>query len=230
MARFSRLSPPYPVYPEQRFRGDLPPAPIGPAADLRPSGYNPAYSVYAGAWGRNLAGLGQMNIDDVNAEGIQDYPNELDILQVADDVVGNGVFDPNGSHGNVHPDYGVFQDHVSLPGYIDREMFYAPSEVIDATTGRPTMYVPGGAVAIDRGQAEAYENRNLWTLPPGVNPWEPNPVPARSTVRARNALRPVSGLGQTNGGISPETGLYIGAAVVGVALAIFFGTLHRAGV
>lgn len=229
-SRFSRLRPPYPRYRDERFYGSLPCAPINAAPDLRPSDFNPAYSVYAGSWGRNLAGLGSMdwNIDDVNAEGIKDYPNELDTLMAADDVVGNGVFDPNGSHGNIHPDQGVFQDHQSLPGYIDRDMFYAPSEVTDATTGRQVMYVPGGAVAIDQAQRRAFDERLLWELPPGVSPWEPSPAPFQNTMNIPlDAGWPVSGLGQDE----PKTGLgekgiYIAAGIVGLAVGIFVATLQ----
>lgn len=175
-----------------------------------------------------------MNIDDVNAEGIQDYPNELDILQAADDVVGNGVFDPNGSHGNVHPDYGVFQDHLSLPGYVDRDQFYAPSEVVDATTGRQVMYVPGGAVAIDEAQKRAFEDRALWELPPGVNPWKPESAPFESTVIPQDASWAISGIGEDPEPEPPQTGLgekgiYFAAGIVGIAVGIFVATVTQKG-
>jgi hypothetical protein len=230
-ARFSALRPPYPLYQQQRFWGDLPCAPVNIPPDLRPSQFNPSYSVYAGAYGRNLAGLGSMNIDSVNAEGIKDYPNELELLQVADDVVGNGVFDPNGSHGNVHPDQGVFQDHLSLPGYIDRDLFYAPSEVTDATTGRQVMYVPGGAVAIDQAQARAFNERLLWELPPGVNPWTPKTAPFQETIVPPGAAWPINGLGQEE---APQTGLgeaglYLAAGVVGLVVGIFVATVQQKG-
>jgi hypothetical protein len=215
------------MYRNERFYGDLPPAPITAAPDLRPSGMNPAYSVYAGAYGRNLAGLGEMNIDDMNAEGIENYPNELDTLQVADDVVGNGVFDPHGSHGNIHPDQGVFQDHQSLPGYIDRDLFYAPSEVVDATSGRQVMYVPGGAVAIDEAQKRAFDDRLLWELPPGVNPWEPKNVPFDSMWRPQEASWPISGFGQPEPSGLGGKGIYIAAGVVGLAVGIFLATVMQ---
>jgi hypothetical protein len=130
----------------------------------------------------------------MNPDGIQDYANELDVLAEADDVQGNGLFDPPGSHGNIHPDEGIFADNMSLPGYVARDRFYTPSEVRDVWTGEPVVYVPGGAVAIDQAQEQAFRDRLLWELPPGVNPWEPNPVQAQSTVRPRGAGWPV---GQT---------------------------------
>jgi len=228
-ARYSQLRPPYPVYRDTRFYGDLAPYPIAVHTDLNPSGHNPAYSVYAGAHGRHLAGLGTMDIDSINAEGIQNYPNELAILADSDDVVGNGVFDPHGSHGNVHADQGVFQDHLSLPGYIDRERFYAPSEVIDATTGRPLMYVPGGAVPIDDGQRRAFEDRLLWELPPGVNPWQPNPTPFESSVIPTDAAWPISGLGAEpapSSGLG-EKGFYIAAGIIGVSVGIFVAVVTQ---
>jgi hypothetical protein len=150
-----------------------------------------------------LAGLNGDEVQMQSAdEGIKDYPNELDVLQVADDVVGNGMFDPAGSHGNVHPDYGVFADHESLPGYVARDQFYAPSEVIDATTNSPVMYVPSGAVAIDDAQRQAFNDRLLWQLPPGVNPHAPRDVPRRSTVTPHEPAWPV---GQDTGPLPSES-------------------------
>lgn len=124
-------------------------------------------------------------------EGIKDYPNELDALQVADDVNGNGMFDPPGSHGNVHPDYGIFADHESLPGYVARDKFYTPSEVVDATTGNQIMYVPSGAVSIDHAQRKAFQDTLLWELPPGVNPYATHDVPDMSIVTPWEATLPV---------------------------------------
>jgi len=114
--------------------------------------------------------------------GIKDYPNELDLLMRADDVVGNGVFDPAGTAGNIHPDYGIFADHESLPGYIARDKFYAPSEVVDATTGGEVMYVPSGAVSIDDAQRKAFQDLLMWEIPPGVNPYPRVDVPQVSRV------------------------------------------------
>lgn len=198
---YKGIRPPYPVYARTRFTGDLPPpSALGPP-DTRPSSLiphptratNPAYSVYGGAHGRHLAGLNGVQMDSAD-EGIKDYPNELDALQIADDVNGNGMFDPAGSHGNVHPDYGIFADHESLPGYVARDKFYTPSEVIDATTGAPVMYVPSGAVSIDHAQQQAFNNLLLWELPPGVNPYKAHDVPDMSMVTPWEAALPI---GQT---------------------------------
>jgi len=206
VTRFGTSSPPYPNYRRQQFDGDLPLPPIN-QPDTRPIANNPAYSRYRGTRGRSCAG-----VDDMNAEGIKDYPNELNLLAEADDVVGNGLFDPPGSHGNVHPDEGIFADNVNLPGYIARDRFYEPSEVRDVTTGDPVVYVPGGAVAIDDAQAQAFRDRLRWQLPPGVNPWEPNPVNETSIVRPREAGFPI---GQTEAANQPSPMKYFVMAAVG---------------
>lgn len=216
-ARDGATRPPYPTYLREPFTGDLPSQfgpEIGPP-DFLPSGMNPSYGIYAGAYGRQVTGLD--GVDMQNADhGIKDYANELDTLAVADDVQGNGLFDPPGSHGNVHPDYGIFADHESLPGYVAREKFYTASEVIDATTGGRTMFVPGGAVSIDDAQRKAYAETLLWDLPPGVNPWQPETVPNQSTVIPRNAEW---GIGAVGGGMSHNEKFVI-AAAAGLALGL----------
>jgi hypothetical protein len=227
--RVAALAPSYPVYaPTPLFGGELPSIDdLGPP-DVRPTSLiNPSYSLYKGAWGRNIAGLGADDMNDVPTadEGIRNYPNELNLLATADDVQGNGIFDPEGSHGNVHPDEGVFSDHESLPGYIVRDRFYQPSQVIDGTTGQPVMYVPAGAVAIDAAQRDALEmRRNLWELPPEYNP---NPVTGpgfASTWIPSEYAYPVSGMGQEPAGATAGQKLF-GAAVVGVALGLFAATV-----
>lgn len=160
----SQLSPPYPVYNEGGIEVARPP--FGPP-DLRPSGLGPGYAVYAAGHGRNLAGSDMENFDQKNSEGMEVYPNELNLLAQADDIDGNGVFDPYGTHGNIHPEDGIFQDHMSLPGDVARNVSYAESEVTDLT--RPdgyTMYVPGGAVSFQKGQQKTYNDmQQLWSIP-----------------------------------------------------------------
>jgi hypothetical protein len=153
----------------------------------------------------------------MNSEGIETYPNELNTLAVADDVNGNGVFDPNNSHGNIHPDEGVFADHQSIPGYMKRDHFYNPSEVFDIPGGGDVMYVPGGAVSFQQGQPETLrKQRLLWELPPSVNPFEPDPIPQDSTVNAPTATRPVSGFFEkkANVAVAVAAGVGIGAAIL----------------
>ncbi len=220
-ARYGSQRPRYPKYYPQRYDGDLPKSFNAP--DFWPSAGNPAYSAYRGTRGRFLAGLSGTPIketDMLSADGIKDYANELDTLSAADDVVGNGLFDPPGTAGNVHPDYGVFADHVNIPGYIERDHFYAPSEVVDATTGRQLMYVPAGAVAIDQAQKQAFNSRLLWELPPGVNPWQPVDVDAQSMVTPKDAAWPI---GQTEEPVkepAPALNMFMMAAVAGVAIGL----------
>ena len=230
--RFRNLRPPYPVYSSTPiFGGDLPSIDeIGPP-DTRPSGLNPYYDQYRGAHGRNIAGLGDnMQSADV---GIKNYPNELDLLNEADDVQGNGVFDPAGTQGNIHPDYGVFADHENLPGYLVRSRDYEPSQVIDGTTGNPVLYVPGGAVAIDQSQFDTIRARQLlWEIPPGVSPQKvAHPGDGESWI-PQEASWPVDGLGEEaaiaqTGGVSSRTGVFIGFAIAGIAVGLFAATIMK---
>lgn len=162
----TQLAPAYPVYRERGYKPLKPP--FGPP-DMWPSGPGPGYAQYASAHGRNLAG-----VDSMDAEGLKYYPNELDSLAEGDDTFGNGMFDPPGSHPNIHPDAGVFADHLSIPAEIHRTQFYKPSEVNDLVGGGKTMYVPGGAVAWQQGQAKTLKDKQtFFEIPPGVNP---NPI------------------------------------------------------
>lgn len=230
---FRSLRPPYPVYDSTPiFGGSLPTIDeIGPP-DTRPSALNPYYDQYRGARGRNIAGLGDNNMTaDV---GIQNYPNELDSLAEADDVQGNGVFDPAGTQGNLHPDYGVFADHMNMPGYLVRDQFYQPSQVIDGTTGNPVMYVPGGAVAIDQSQLDTVRERQLlWELPPGVSPQgvtHPEESAGGGDWIPQEYATPIHGLGAeapAEGTQKSKLGLVAGFAVAGVAIGIFAATLMK---
>ena len=221
-AKFRGGVPNYPFYPGERVPwGKLPSASEMGPPDLRPWGMNPATSA-TDTRPMFLAGFGgnDMFSSDNADPHHKDYPNELDILAAADDVVGNGVFDPNGSHGNVHPDYGLFADHQNLPGYVDRERFYAPSEVRDLTAPNgQVMYVPGGAVAIDEAQRNAFLNRDMWTVPPGVNPWRPVDTGYQNIVPGNLDVTAVSGLSGTE---MSTTTKYL-AATLGVLVGIGVG-------
>lgn len=209
-----QLKPRYPAFSEH---GYVPkPAPFGPP-DMWPSGLNSGYSVYAGAYQRNLAG-----VEAMNAEGIDVYPNELNLLAAADDVSGNGVFDPNGTHGNLHKSEGVFNDHQSLPGYVDREVFYQPGEVQDITGGGTTMYVPGGAVAFQQGQTETLRaNRLLWELPNAVRPEGIEHLRQQNIVNAPTATQSI---GEWN---ENQKRVYTLAAVGGVAAGLLLLAMMR---
>lgn len=128
----------------------------------------------------------------MSAEDIENYPNELDVLSEADDVQGNGVFDPNLTHGNVHPNEGVFADHQSLPGYIARDDFFTRSSVRNITQGGRVEYVPGGAVSFQQGQlATLRRNQLLWEVPSAI---PVHRVPDENTVSAPTPVTSVSGI------------------------------------
>lgn len=226
-ARDAGSKPPYPVYMPEPTQGQLPtPQQIGPP-DTRPSQLNPAYSVYRGTWGRFLAGLGDtMDTQTRSADvGIADYPNELNLLAEADDVQGNGMFDPFPSHGNIHPDFGVFGDHEDIPGYVARDRFYEASEVIDGTTGRPVMYVPSGAIALDPGQVAAYHERQLWEIPPSLYPAPPTGVPSEGEVIPTEYSQPIGQAQEaTMGGASTGNKLLM-FGIAGLGVGILAATL-----
>lgn len=205
-----------PSYPAYRNSGRIKYAEnMFNAPDLRPSGSGPGYSVFNSAYGRHLAG-----VDDADGRGMETYPNELDILAVEDDVDGNGVFDPNLSHGNVHKDGGVFNDHQSLPGYVARDHFYSPSEVEDLTTGKPVNYVPGGAVAFQQGQEETFlENQAIYKIPPDMSEIDYTDIDFNSDwipSGTSEMARPITSMGSD----APEVPSTVNWTHVGAALAL----------
>lgn len=160
-------------------------------------------------------------------EGIKDYANELDVLQVADDVQGNGMFDPEGSHGNIHPDFGIFADHESLPGYVARDKFYTPSEVMDATNGRQVMYVPAGAVYIDPAQKEAFQETLLWELPPSISPYSPQMIDDQSTWIPKEAEWPVGAVEEEAPSSSGTGKMFAIAVFAGLSVGLVAGIVSR---
>jgi len=224
----SQLRPQYPEYNEKGI--DLLPQEFGPI-DTWPSGLGPGYPVYASAHGRNLAGMDSSNFDRKNAEGIETYPNELNALSVSDDIVGNGVFDPNDTHGNIHPEDGIFQDHQSLPGYIDRDKFYAKSEVRDLTQPNAyTVYVPGGAVSFQEGQEETFnKNQLLWEVPPQMTPVQFDYPELDSTVNAPTATWAVRGIGadEAKSEDDKKAQYYALAAGAGLAIGLAFIMMNK---
>jgi len=222
----------YPRYTSQPNAGNLPSmAAIGPI-DHKPSAHNPYYDVYNMTRGRNLGSIGNTEPRAVEQlpsadRGIPDYPNELNSLTSVDDVSGNGIFDAPGTHGNIHPDEGVFTDSMNIPGYLAREVFFAPSEVVDINTGQPIMYVPGNAFMLDPRTQEVLNERALyepglpttgggqvaqeWTDTPNQPAW---PVPSGW---------PTSGLGQEP--TRSRTNLLVAAGIAGIAVGIFAATL-----
>lgn len=186
----------YPAFPSQPNSGAPPSSSALGPPDLLPSGHNPHYDVYSMSRGRYLGALGNApstpsqplpSADAGNPrytssmeQGLQDYPDELDRLSRMDDVQGNGIFDPNGTHGNIHPDSGIFADREGLPGYIARERFFQPSEVRDINTGQPVMYVPANGFMLDPRTQWTMDELKLYE--PGLPRTGGTGVAAQSTV------------------------------------------------
>jgi hypothetical protein len=182
----------YPTYPTQPFTGNLIGLVSAGPPDLRASSSTAPY--YQGRidrmYGRHLAGFGE--VQDEAAE--PDYTlNELRIMAEMDDVNGNGVFDQPGTRPNLYRDAGIFAGRYSIPGYIDREVTYRESEIIDATTGRPVVYVPSGAVAIDSAAQVAHIEGGRYNAPaPPFRHSGGRLLPQQSTVNVMQSPVPVT--------------------------------------
>ncbi len=151
----------YPHYPSQPNAGRLP-----SMREIGPFGTQPTSSTAAyynnrilSAHGRQLAGLGSSSMEPAYAL------NELQAMAEADDVQGDGIFDPPGTQKNIHGSAGVFAVNYNLPGYHARELPFALSEERDITTGRQIRAVPSGAVANDAAAQIAFLEAGLYPLP-----------------------------------------------------------------
>jgi hypothetical protein len=139
-------------------------------------------------------------------ETVQDEPepgyawNELKLLAEADDVKCDGIFDPPGTQANIYPDAGILAARFGLPGYLARERMFAESEVIDATTGRPTIHVNAGAVSMDSVAQIAFLERNKYgPMSPVVRAGGARGTPPQSIVNVRVNPEPIKGLGEAGG-------------------------------
>jgi hypothetical protein len=165
--------------------------------------------------------------------GIQDYPNELEALAAEDDTQGNGIFDPHGSQPNIHPDEGVFGDREGLPGYLAREQFFAPSEVLDVNTGKPAMYVPGNAFMMDPRTQHQLNEMSLYYpgLPStggGGVPQVPTVQPDQPGYMVPPGMPATAGLGQNNGeAAGTRTRMFMAAAVFGLGIGVVAGMVMR---
>ena len=216
--------PSYPRYPNPLSREQgisVTPYDYGPPS-MRPGGMNPRFTNTV--QNRSLGSDG--GIEKMHAEGIDTYPNELDLLATEDDVAGNGVFDPNLTHGQIHPDAGIFAERMSLPGYVDREKFYSPSEVTDITTGTPVNYVPSGAVAFQEGQTDAFnELQNLFATPPRSE-WQPDQAAFSDTWIPQEPSRAI-GVDPAPAADNTNTYVYLGIGIVAGAGLAYLLTRKR---
>lgn len=190
------MGPMYPSYPSQPYRGGNLPTmeEVGPPDTRYSSGTAPIYeSGIQQMYGRSLAGSDH-EVQDEKAEPAW-ASNELTMYAQQDDVQGSGIFDPPGTHPNIHPDAGVFATNYSLPGYHARERPFSETEVRDVTTGRPVRAVPSGAVAFDSAAQIAFIEDNLYGAPqPIVNASYRAPMGTRSIANTMQNPLPVGEL------------------------------------
>jgi len=131
--------------------------------------------------GRYLAGtdgLGDINETQASYDSRWQDVN-LRELEGEDDVFGSGIFDTYGSSPTVHVNMGVFADHPSLPGYIDREIQYEVNRNIsDITSGADVVAVPGGGMTFMERQRfpVPFDRSGPTPCPPDLRPPPPTPV------------------------------------------------------
>lgn len=214
----------YPSYPSQPYTGNLPSmVEVGPSDARYSSNVAPAYQApFDRRYGRKLAGTDL----DVSDESVSPgwASNELELLAEMDDIQGSGIFDPPGTHPNIHPDAGVFAARFSLPGYHAREIPFSKTEVVDATTGRRVVAVPSGAVALDSAAQIAYIEQGLYRTPkPVVNWQEASPMPGVNISDWMQDPQTIAGLGADAPATAGSTALKVIAvgAAAGVLYAIF---------
>lgn len=233
------MGPNYPVFPSQPNAGALYPLQQSPAPDVLFSSMTAPF--FQGridrAHGRQLAG------SDVEVQDEATVTKEITLAQQAqrtqpstaadeleyyaslDDVQGDGIFDPPGTHPNIHPDAGVFAARFSLPGYHAREKPYSLTEVADVTTGRPIRAVPNGAVSMDSAAQIAFLERGLY------QPQRPlwsfanlAPIPSQSIANVVQNPQPISGMGATPDVNTKNVLVALGA---GAAIGALLGFLSR---
>ena len=214
--------PNYPTFPSQPFTGNLIGLVSAGPPDLRASSSTAPYyqARIDRMYGRHLAGLG----DDQEAAPEPDYAlNELRQMAEMDDVNGNGVFDQPGTRPNLHRDAGIFAGRYSIPGYIDREISYKESEILDATTGRPVVYVPSGAVSQDSAAQVAHIESGMYAPPrPVLLHQGGRALRTRSTVNVAQHAVPVLAKSAT-----PVSGMPFGLSYN--AAAVLLGVAGLAG-
>ena len=184
----------YPVYPSTILNGNLPTLPEMGPPDLRPTSSTAPY--YQGRldsmFGRHLAGADtqkQVGEDREPAYAL----NELRVMAEMDDTDGAGILDAPESKPNNYPDAGVFAASWAWPGYLARERMYAPSEVLDSTTGRPIIPVNGGTVSMDSAAQIAFIESGRYNPPsPVMDQYSEIPVEDWSTVNVRVNTAPIT--------------------------------------
>ena len=219
----------YPNYDSQPYTGNLlSMVEAGPSDARYSSGTAPAYAApFDRRYGRRLAGTDLDVSDESTDPGYAS--NELEVLAEMDDIQGNGVFDPPGTHPNIHPDAGVLAARYSLPGYHAREIPFAKSEVVDATTGRRVIGIPSGAVSLDSAAQIAFIEQGRYRTPRPVQNWQSaSPMPGVSianwmqdpqTISPNTAISGMRGFGDAAAAPVPTNTAKIVGTVLVVGLA-----------
>lgn len=219
------MGPNYPSFPSQPNAGTPPTLQHSPPPDvLYSSDTAPFYQNKINrAYGRTLAGT-DVTVQDEAAEPAA-AQNELEYYAAMDDVQGDGIFDPPGSHPNIHPDAGVFAARFSLPGYHAREKPYSMTEVLDVTTGRPIRAVPDGAVSMDSAAQIAFLEQGLYRPQRSLySTANLGPIGRRSIANVVQNPEPIKGMGALPE-LSGKNLLIAGA--VGVAIGALAGFLSK---
>lgn len=221
--------PRYPSYPSQPFTGDLLTGKQGGPPDARFTSITaPAYQgAIDRRYGRQLAGDDMQ--DPTQSPDNAFAVNELAMLRELDDVQGDGIFDPPGTHPNIYPDAGSLAARYALPGYHVREIPFKYSEVRDATTGRPIIPVPNGAVSLDT-PAKMAQLEKFQYAPPQPVVWSNRggQVRDQSIVNWAQNPEPVQGIGRWGVGVdAPPVEPSAGKTVIAVlTLGLAAGALY----
>jgi hypothetical protein len=131
--------------------------------------------------GRYLSGLGANETQAPYAAKPDSYTRSL---EKDDDVLGSGIFDSYGRQPTVNFELGVFADHPSLPGYIEREVQFSVSkDIADITSGADVVIVPAGGMTYQEkaGYPAPFDRQGPTPCPPHL---EFAPAPFREDVYA----------------------------------------------
>jgi len=217
----------YPNYPSQPYTGDLPSmVAVGPSDTRYSSNASPHYEApFDRRYGRRLAGI-DVEVSDESAEPGWAI-NELNALAELDDIQSNGVFDPPGTHPNVHPDAGVFAARYSLPGYHAREVPFSKSEVVDATTGRRVVGVPSGAVSLDSAAQIAFIEQGRYSTPRNVVRWQSAaPMPGVNIADWVQNPQSIAGMG-ADAAPAPGPSTAVKVIAVGLSVGVLYALFRK---
>lgn len=129
--------------------------------------------------GRYLAGTGGLGSNETQPAYAAKQDSYVESLEKDDDVFGSGIFDSYGRGPTVNAQLGIFADHPSLPGYIDREVqFTVSKDIADITSGADVVIVPGGGLTYQErgGYPVGFDRNGPTPCPPPFRPPPPTAV------------------------------------------------------